>query len=318
MGRRRIAVFALSLLLLPVLYFSYIKTRATPSSPGAGEEGGYGPPVHLSNLENRAVKESSGIAASRRYANVFWTHNDSGDGPHIYAFDREGKHRGTWRVAGARAQDWEDIALGPGPARNRSYIYIGDIGDNGRKREHIVVYRVAEPGVASPGSRSTAPRSTAAADAIRLKYPDGKWDAEALMVHPSTGDLYIVTKVMGGAAGVYKLKSPFPTDGVSTLRRVGEVRVPNMLGGFITGGDISPSGRRVILCDYLAAFEAVLPAGRGAGFDDIWKQPLTQIDLGTRRQGEAICYRADESALLVTSEGFPCPLIEIPRRAGER
>src|SRR5262245_20994043 len=47
---------------------------------------GYGSPVHLANLENQSVKESSGIAASRLNAGVFWTHNDSGDDPFIYAF----------------------------------------------------------------------------------------------------------------------------------------------------------------------------------------------------------------------------------------
>jgi len=55
------------------------------------DSSGYGAPVHLVNLENQSIKESSGIAASRRNAGIFWTHNDSGDGPFIYAFDRQEK-----------------------------------------------------------------------------------------------------------------------------------------------------------------------------------------------------------------------------------
>jgi hypothetical protein len=315
MVRSKITTLAITFLLLPFLYFSFIQKREMPGDPDAGKSNSYGSPVHLADLENHSIKESSGIAASRRHANLYWTHNDSGDKPFIYAFDRKGSHRGVWSVTGAKARDWEDIALGPGPVRGRSYIYIGDIGDNSRKREEIIVYRVAEPELNSSDATSTvkSPRSTGDVDAIRLRYPDGKHDAEALMIHPSTGDLYIVTKVMGGTAGVYKLKAPLPANGVSTLVRMGEVRFPNSLGGFITGGDISPSGRRIILCDYLTACEMVLPEGREAAFDDIWKQPLAQVNLGTRRQGEAICYRADESALLVTSEGLPCPLIEIPQ-----
>ncbi len=279
----------------------------------------YRPPVHLVNLENQSIKESSGIVASRRNTNIFWTHNDSGDGPFIYAFDRQGKHRGVWQVAGAKAVDWEDMAIGPGPKRGRSYLYIGDIGDNLKKRAQITVYRIAEPSITPKDSSSKVqnPRETEAADVIRLKYPDGKYDAETLLIHPFTGDLYVITKVRGAAARVYKLKAPAPKPGVSLLSFVVELRFPNQFLGFITGGDISPDGHRVIISDYLGACELILPGRRGIAFDEIWKQSPLPVDIGgfpgVRRQGEAICYRADGLALLSTSEGLPCPLIEVAR-----
>jgi hypothetical protein len=279
----------------------------------------YNSPVHLANLENQSINESSGIAASRRNANIFWTHNDSGDGPFVYAFDRQGKNRGVWRVVGAEAQDWEDIAVGPGPRRGQSYLYIGDIGDNSRKRDQITVYRVTEPRITSKDASSThsKPNDTETAETIRLKYPDGKHDAEALLVHPLTADLYVVTKVMASAAGIYKLPAPWPKSGTFTLRYIGEFRFPDPFLGFITGGDISPDGNRVVLCDYVEACELVLPGKRGAPFDEIWKETPVAITIGdyrgVRRQGEAICYRADGKALLATSEGRPCPLIEIAR-----
>jgi hypothetical protein len=276
----------------------------------------YGPPVHLINLENRSIGESSGLAASRRNTGVLWTHNDSGEGPFIFAFDRKGKNRGVWRVAGARAFDWEDMAIGPGPQRGRSYLYIGDIGDNLKKRNQIIVYRVAEPLITPNDSSSTVrtPRRTEAADVIRLKYPDGKYDAETLLIHPLTGDIYVITKASGAAARVYKLKSSAPKSAVSTLSYVGEFRFPNLFLGFVTGGDISPDGRRVVICDYLGACELILPDKKGIAFDEIWKQSPRPVDIGgfpgIRRQGEAICYRADGLAILATSEGRPCPLIE--------
>jgi hypothetical protein len=279
----------------------------------------YRPPVHLVNLENRSINESSGIAASRRNTGILWTHNDSGAGPFIYAFDRQGKHRGVWRITGAGAVDWEDMAIGPGPTRGRSYLYIGDIGDNLRKRSQITVYRVAEPRITPKDSSSTVqkPLKTEPTDAIRLKYPDGKHDAETLLIHPLTGDLYIITKVRGAAARVYKLKAPAPKSGVATLSFVREFRFPNPFLGFVTGGDISTDGRRVVISDYLGACELILPDKRGIAFDEIWKQSPLPVDIGgfpgVRRQGEAICYRADGLALLATSEGRPCPLIEATR-----
>src|SRR6267142_6134039 len=63
----------------------------------------YGPPSRVGFLENRAIDESSGIVASRTSPGMYWTHNDSGDGPFIYAFDDRGHSRGVWRVTGAVA-----------------------------------------------------------------------------------------------------------------------------------------------------------------------------------------------------------------------
>jgi len=263
-------------------------------------------PVQLASLEDRALDESSGIVASRRNPGLFWTHNDSGGGPLVYAFDRAGRRRGTFRVEGARAQDWEDIAAGPGPAQGQSYLYAGDIGDNDAERESVIVYRFPEPEVTAEAA--AAPLPTQPAEAIRLKYPDGAHDAEALLVHPSTGDLYVVTKRADGA-GVYKLAAPFGAEGVHTLARVATLRGPDFFGILITGGDISPDGRRVAFCDYAQGYELTLPEG-SKGFDDIWRQRPTVVLLGGRRQGESVCYRLDGAALLATSEGSPCPLFE--------
>jgi len=304
-----------------LVWFSCVAPNAiaqvsAPSRAVDGASSNYGAPVHLADLEYQPITESSGIAASRRNPDLFWTHNDSGDGPFIYAFDRKGKHRGVWRVFGARAEDWEDIAIGPGPNRDRSYLYLGDIGDNSKNREEILVYRVVEPLISSTDSSSSRrePRTTQPADVLRLKYPDGKHNAETLLVHPSTGDLYVVTKVSGEAAGVYKAKALLAKSGVTILEHIGEIRFPNALMGVITGGDISPDGHRIILCDYIEAFELVWSAKPGVAFDTIWQRPLVPVNIGARQQGEAICYSADRKALLATSEQLPCPLIEVTRK----
>lgn len=215
-------------------------------------------------------------------------------------------------VAGAR--DWEDIAAGPGPDRSRSYLYIGDIGDNNERRFDIIVYRVPEPKVTAADISSTKrkPLVTESAEAIHLRYPDGKHDAETLMVHPVTGSIFIVTKVAFANPSVYEADGPVSSEKTITLKRLGELNIPSLLGGIITGGDISPDGRRVALCDYMQGYEIVLPDG--AAFNTIWTQPLKPIDLGKRKQGEAIAYRLDGKALLATSEGSPAPLIQVLRR----
>jgi hypothetical protein len=289
--------------------------RNQPPAEAGVPSKAYAKPAHLADLEDKAITESSGIVASRRNPGLFWTHNDSGDGPFLYAFNRDGGKKGTWRVTGAKAHDWEDIAAGPGPQPGQSYLYIGDIGDNGKERDEIVVYRVAEPVIteSDAGTDRSEPAETEPAEAIHLKYPDGAHNAEALAVHPVTGDLYIITKTRNATApaAVYKLAAPIPSSGINTLEKISELSVPGLTSGMITGTDISPDGRKIILCDYFNAYELSLPESSGAKFDDIWKQPLTIVRLGTRPQGEAICYRLDGRAILATSEGSPATLIEV-------
>jgi len=246
---------------------------------------------------------------------VYWTNNDSGDGPFIYAFDATGESRGVFRVTGAQARDWEDMSIGPGPKRASSYLYIGDIGDNGAAREEIVVYRVAEPALTDADRDSTKkrPGTTSTAEAIRLRYPDGKHDAETLLVHPVTGNLYIVTKAMLRSPVVYEAAAPFSSGNVITMTKMGEMKVPSLLGGALTGGSVSPDGRHVAFCDYLQGYELTLPAS-SKDFNDIWKQKMDSFPLGQREQGESIAYRADGNALLMTSEGKSPPLLQVERR----
>ena len=45
----------------------------------------------IRNIEFKAISEMSGLAKSRRYAEVYWMHNDSGDSARLFAVDSEGK-----------------------------------------------------------------------------------------------------------------------------------------------------------------------------------------------------------------------------------
>ena len=267
--------------------------------------------VHIATIQIPELVESSGVVASRRMRDVYWTHNDD-RGPVLYSFDRSGRARGAWRVSGARCVDWEDIAYGPGPNRGSGYLYVGDIGDNNRIRKQLTIYSVEEPQISSFSSEE---RTTKPATAIHVRYPDGAHDAETLMVHPSTGDIYIVTKARGDdeETAVYKLSAPYDHRQVKTLKRVATLDLPEqspltLLIGRITGGDISPDGKSVALCDYLRGYRATIGSGN---FDDVWKSSWQTLDVGQRRQGEALCYRADGKALLTTSEGGSPPLLEV-------
>jgi hypothetical protein len=269
----------------------------------------------IAHLDSKTVQEASGIAASRQNPGIYWTHNDSGNTPHIFSFNRQGHVTGKWLVPKARNVDWEDIAIGPGPSAGKWYLYIGDTGDNDHNRTEVAVYRIEEPKTGAD-EKCKNECTTGAPTVLRLRYPDRGHNAETLMVHPKTGDLYIVTKGGGGDIEtlVFVARVNQLTSGQAiALAEIGELDIPEpvfrRLAGGISGGDISPDGRRVALCDYFRMYEAVLPAG--AKFDDIWKRPFTATALGTKLQVEGIAYQANGESILAISEGSHAPLLEI-------
>ena len=275
----------------------------------------FGAPVEVGRIALKDIDESSGLAASRCTPGVLWTMNDSDNGPYIFAIDETGSNLGTWRVTGAVNRDWEDIAAFK-DADGKCYLYIGDIGNNEGKRGPATIYRVAEPAVNAEARDTTIakPLETDAAAVITVNFRGVRPNAETLMVHPMTGDIYIATKRLDGPSAVYRVRAgPASPALAAEAERVGEISVPSIPNGFLTGGDISPDGRRLVVCDYLAAYELRLPDGDD-DFDHIWGQPPVKFYAGDRKEGESIAYSADGKRLLTGSEGKHSPIFAIGRK----
>src|SRR5436190_23943580 len=56
------------------------------------------------------LTENSGLVASRNFPGIFWTHNDHGSSPRLFAISRNGFALAKFRVTGATIADWEDIS----------------------------------------------------------------------------------------------------------------------------------------------------------------------------------------------------------------
>ncbi|QQS40169.1 MAG: hypothetical protein IPM63_12475 [Acidobacteriota bacterium] len=290
--------------------------RSTPDPALVSKD--FAEPEVIARIDSALIDESSGLTASKCRPYVFWTHNDSGGGPYVYAFGLKGVLLGVWKVEGAKNRDWEDIASAK-EEDGKCYLYIGDIGDNEQGRDSVTVYRVEEPDT-SAGSVSRKKEDaarTAEASEIEITYPDGKWNAETLMVHPSTFDLYVVSKEKSPEARVFRVRSSVWRDAGADSKikseAVGKLTMPSVLGGFLTGGEISPDGRRVVICDYVGAYELSLENDQKE-FDSVWKSTPQIIETGPREQGESVAYSSDGSALFLTSEKVPVPLIRIKRK----
>ena len=319
MSKKTISKFSSFVILfsLVCLNFSGCSRASSSNRRSASAENDtadYQNPKVAGKIKSAEINESSGIAASGCQEGVLWTHNDSGDGAFIYAINAKGESLGVWRVASAENKDWEDIAAFK-TAAGECFLYVGDIGNNQRTRAELNIYRVKEPIVSKADKSSTRKnaRETEPAETIKFEYPDGKYDAESLLVHPQTGDIYVLTKRMDAPSGVYKLAANYSLDKTNTLTRIGELSVPSFPNGFLTGADISPDGKRVIVCDYLDAYELALPAS-ASSFDEIWKQKIAVVHLGEREQGEAVGYAPDGNSIFATSENLNSPVIEVKRQ----
>jgi hypothetical protein len=252
------------------------------------------PPV----VASPELTEVSGLAASRRHPDVLWAHNDSGGGADVFAVGLDGSDRGRFELQGAEAVDWEDMALGPAPGGGADVLYLGDIGDNRARRDHVVVYRVAEPAPGPPGV------PLAGVEALALDYPDGPRDAEALLADPRTGDLFVVDKVLLGPATAYRLPATATPGGRSTLERAGPVAVPP--GEIVTGADISADGSVVAVRTYAAVF--LWDRGPGQSVADALAGEPCRAPSAVEGQGESIALTADGRGWLTVSEGQHPPV----------
>lgn len=249
-----------------------------------------GEPEATGTLDDAAFNELSGVVASLEHPGVFWVHNDSGAIACFYAIDITGKRLATISVSGVDGTDWEDIARGPCPAG--TCLFLADFGDNGEERSSYVIYRVPEP--------SSIADAAVAAEALEFTYPDGSHDAEALLVHPSTGAITIVTKVFVNEAYVYEFPLPL-TPGVPVVLE-GAGSLPASKGGvLVTGGDVHPSGKGLLLRSYWGV--RYFPIAAGEGVAAALAGESCVLPLATEPQGEAVGWLADGGGYVTLSEG---------------
>jgi hypothetical protein len=122
-------------------------------------------------------------------------------------------------------------------------------------------------------------------------------------------------KRLDGTCRVYRLPAPWPSSGVTLLKRIGTLAFPSEappLERVVTAADIAPDGRRLVTRSYLGGWEWRLSAGTDAGaLARSFAQRPSALPLPEEPQGEALCFSADGRALLTISERLPTTLYEV-------
>jgi hypothetical protein len=239
----------------------------------------------------KGLPEASGVAVSRKSPGVLWSHNDSGE-PVLQAFNADGASVGRLWVARAAVEDWEDIHVGPCP--DGSCVYVGDIGDNNARRGTVTIYRSPEPdSMGDVRSRKT--------ESMRLTYPDGPKDAEALIVLPNSW-VFIVTKGERSPVVLYRTPYPFMNGATARLEPVATILegtrgVPRH--DRITGADASSDGRWIVLRS-LSAITFYLTSDLESGrVREILRYDVSGLG---ELQGEGVAF-GDGGTVWLVSEG---------------
>lgn len=298
-------ILLISCLLSPV-FFSACK-RDAPSEPARAADSLPAPAVlqatyktgslpvsgpfrltHARGLQANSLKEISGLAAASADRKFLWAEEDSGNKNAIYLLDTSGRFLGIKYLQGVFNIDWEDMAGGPGPARDDYYLYLGDIGDNFKIRPFIAIYRFQEPDLAAP-----ADTVIPIFDAITLAYPDGAHNAEALMIDPATKDLYVITK--DSVAGVYVARYPQNVRELTRLTLLARLPIST-----VTAADISADGSQILVKNYDDIFYWKRKAGESIA-DCLMRAPL-RLNYKREPQGEAIAWSRDGNGFYTLSE----------------
>jgi hypothetical protein len=230
-------------------------------------------------FQDAAITESSGLVADGAHV---LTVNDSGAGPLVYVVDAaSGRTVGRTTYTSDAVVDVEAMAPGPGHT-----LWVGDIGDNEAHRAFVSVYRMPMP---------DAGDVTVSAQRFDLVYEGGPRDAEALLVQPRTGRLYVASKGLFGGK-LYAAPPRLSSDHANVLRPIADV------GGLVTDGAFFPDGR----------FAALRSYGSLSVLDSHGWRSVQGMQLPEQDQGEGLAMSPGGRSVLVSTEGAGSDVLTVP------
>jgi len=269
---------------LVILFVSCLDNRSS-----SGDSDAFLPAQRLAELTEKKLDEISGIATSAANPGYLWVHNDSGNPAVVYLIDQNLDIKLECKLQGVKNRDWEDIAVGPGPEEGKTYVYVGDIGDNNARHAVKYIYRFEEPVVSANAGEMIIKEF----DTITFSLEDGKKDTESIMVHPETKDIYLVSK-RERPVFVYHLRYPFNDNDTLTAKKL--VSLP--LTQIVSAG-FSPDGDEILMKNYDEIY--YWEVGQGSVADALKKKPQ-RLKYTEEPQGESIAFNLDGSGFYTLSE----------------
>lgn len=270
------------------------------------------------------IDEASGLTASLVHRGIYWTHNDSRpffasepSEPLLYGIDPQGRIQAELWIEGLKPYDWEAVTAFR--TKGKTFLLIGDIGDNRARRSRGIRLDAVEEPAQLAGRLRLKPVWT-----LRLSYPDGPRDAEAMAVDTHEGMIYILSK-RDNPARLYRTPLPVGHGGNQVLDFLGEIAVldapldshaPSELKVLPylnqpTDMAFAPDGREVVVLTYGHLYCFSRRPGQS------WLEALQGapkvIELPGARQYEGVAYHQDGKGWLIVQEGEGAPVLSLPR-----
>ncbi|MGI6457100.1 MAG: hypothetical protein ACOX5R_15995 [bacterium] len=229
----------------------------------------------IGDLDDSDWDEISGVCPAAS-PEEYWGHNDSGNNAEIVRFNIRGEILQEVELSGVENRDWEAMTRD-----SRGNIYIGDFGDNDRKRGTYYIYAFREP---SPEDKEISAVST-----YRFRYADKRsYNCEAFFFR--SGRLYLITKEKNE-----KRTQVFRIDKLVSGSLLTAQKVGNFLGeAEITDAAYSPQHNLLaVLTDHYLSFYSV------GSEDDLLTEPGLIIETDFHNS-EGLCF--DNDHLIITNE----------------
>ena len=255
-------------------------------------------PVFKAFLPESMLEVSGHVKAGGNW----YLHNDGSDGSRFYRFTPEtGAVTQEIQLKNASNKDWEDIGA------SSTHVYLGDFGNNLNDRQDLGVYKVPLAKIGSSSSEtidddewtfipfsyadqtdfSTKPQDSTVFDCEAMLFFNNKIHLFTKNRRDYTTSHYIINQVSGKAE---KLET-FDTDGM------------------ITGADVSPDGKLIVLLGYnLAGLPKVfawLLWDWQAGSDLFFTGNKRRIELGSALvtgQAEGIAFAGNRTGYITNEE----------------
>ena len=210
-------------------------------------------------------------------SNLVWTIEDAGNKNNVYGLDKKGHIIKDVDISNIKNHDWEDLA-----ADTNGNLYIGDFGNNSRKRDHFFIYKVKN--LANTTDKTEA-------ETIRFTLPDDmkSEDFEAFFLWKD--HFYIFSK---------------------ESKKTMVIKVPNSIGNHVatyvteyklkgkdtrvTSADISPDGSTIVLLNHDRIWKLT-----DFNTDAFFSGGVESISLNHDSQKEGVCFK-DNTTIYITDE----------------
>ena len=177
-----------------------------------------------------SLKETSAIEKTTT-SDILWVIEDAGNKNNLYGLNSKGDIIKDISISNIQNIDWEDLT-----SDTFGNIYIGDFGNNNKKRENFAIYKVSNPENAS---------AETTAEVISFKLPKHmkSEDFESFFLH--NGSFYIFSKTHKKMK-LFKVPN---TVGDHEASYISEIKLKGK-NTKVTSADISSDGKTVVLLNH--------------------------------------------------------------------